>query len=131
MAGVPNNGVRIYDDDGNLLGVSAKPLVISGTVTTSGSATSTDLEGGGKVAVGTTAVEATFTGTSTTIVITADKDNTGVLYVGKSNVASNGANSMVQLESGDVLTLDYNDTTNALYVVASESSQNFWKGAIL
>ena len=52
---------------------------------------STDMDGGGKVAVGVAAVEATFTGTTESIIITADIENTGTLYVGKSDVASAGS----------------------------------------
>jgi translation elongation factor EF-4 len=88
------------------------------------------LEGGGKISVGTTAVEVTFSIDTRSIIISADKDNTGTLYVGGSGVTSAGANAITYLSAGDTITLDYNDTTTALYVVASASSQNFWKGAI-
>ena len=91
----------------------------------------TNIEGGGKVSVGLTAVEVTFTGATSSIIITADKDNTGTLYVGKSTVTSIGTNALTFLESGDAITLDYNDATNSIYVVASVASQNFWKGAVL
>ena len=90
-----------------------------------------DIEGGGKVSVGTTAVEVTFTGETVAIILTSASDNAGILYVGKSNVASNGANAMVYLGAGDAVTLDYDDVDNAVYVVASEAAQNFWKGAML
>ena len=60
----------------------------------------TNLEGGGKVAVGTTAIEATFTGSTKSIIITADIDNSGVLYVGKSDVASDGSNALTFLMPG-------------------------------
>jgi translation elongation factor EF-4 len=88
------------------------------------------IEGGGKISVGTTAVEVTFTLEPRTIVISADSANTGTLYVGGSGVTSAGANAITYLSAGDTITLDYNDTTEALYVVASAASQNFWKGAI-
>ena len=91
----------------------------------------TNMEGGGKISVGTTAVEVTFTGTTQEIIISADKDNTGVLYVGKSNVASDGSNAFCFLLAGEDITLSYEDSDNAIYVVASTSSQNFWKGALL
>lgn len=92
----------------------------------------TDLEGGGKISVGTAAVEVTFSGTPTkAILITADRDNTGILYVGKSNVTTAGVNAFTFLEVGDSIEIDYEDSANAIYVVASEASQNFWKGAIL
>jgi len=91
-----------------------------------------DMEGGGKVSVGTTAVEATFTGTPThAIIIRADRNNTGLLFVGESNVASDGSNSLTYLEAGDSVTIDYDDVDNAVYVVATVASQNFYKGALL
>lgn len=90
-----------------------------------------DLEGGGKISVGTTAVEVTFTGTTTSIIVSADTSNTGTLYIGKSNVTNTGGNAMAFLEAGESLTIDYNDSSNAVYVVASVSSQNFFKGALL
>lgn len=90
-----------------------------------------NMEGGGKISVGTTAVEVTFTGITKSIIITADKDNTGVLYIGESNVTNIGANAITFLESGDSLTIDYDDIDNAVYVVSDTSSQYFWKGATL
>lgn len=101
-----------------------------GTITTEIYATQ-NMEGGGKVSVGTTAVEATFAGETKVIIITADKDNTGTLYVGKSNVTSTGGNAITFLEVGDAISLNYDDSTNPLYVVGSASSQAFWKGALL
>ncbi len=96
-----------------------------------GGISSSDIEGGGKISVGTTAVEATFTGTTETITITAHIDNSGVLYVGKSNVTNLGANAAYVLWAGMSVTLDYNDDTNAVYVVSDTASQNFIKGATL
>jgi len=90
-----------------------------------------NLEGGGKVSVGTTAVAVTFTGTTYSIIITADQDNTGTLYIGKSNVTSAGANALCYLKSGERIMLDYDDSDNSLYVVSDTASQNFWKGALL
>lgn len=88
------------------------------------------LEGGGKVSVGTTAVEVTFTAETKSIIITADASNGGTLYVGGSTVTSAGANALTFLGAGDVLTIDYDDATTPIYVVASVASQYFWKGAI-
>lgn len=90
-----------------------------------------DMEGGGKVAVGITAIEATFTGSTTSIIISADIDNTGTLYIGESNVNTSGANAVAFLMAGESITIDYNDSSNAVYVVGSAASQNFWKGALL
>ncbi|MCK5019403.1 MAG: hypothetical protein KAS32_20260 [Candidatus Peribacteraceae bacterium] len=90
-----------------------------------------DMEGGGKVAVGTTAVEVTFTGTTKKILIKADGANSGDLYIGESNVTTAGANALIFLDAGEEITLDYDDSSNPVYVVGSAASQNFWKGAIL
>lgn len=90
-----------------------------------------DLEGGGKISVGTTTVEVTFTGTTTSILITADNANSGTLYVGKSDVTSTGANAFDFLLAGESVSIDYDDSTNAIFVVASVASQNFFKGAVL
>lgn len=98
---------------------------------TSVSHTSIDLEGSGQVSVGTTAVEVLFTGVTEAIIIRADRNNTGLLFVGKSNVTSDGSNSITYLEAGDSITLDYEDATNPIYVVASVASQNFYQGASL
>jgi hypothetical protein len=90
-----------------------------------------DMEGGGKVAVGTTAVLMDFVGSVKEILITADKDNTGVIYVGKSNVTSTGANAIIFLEPNETLRLSYDDVDVPVYVVASIAAQNVWKGALI
>jgi len=92
---------------------------------------SQNAEGGGKISVGTTAVEVTFTITPTkSILLSADINNTGTLYWGKSNVASDGSNACGTLEAGESIAIDYDDVSNPLYVVASIAAQNFFKGAI-
>jgi len=88
-----------------------------------------DMEGGGKVAVGTSPVEVTFSEKTRTQIVRADKDNAGILYVGKSDVLSDGSNAVTYLSKGDIYIQDYDDSLNPMYVVASEASQNFWKGA--
>ena len=90
----------------------------------------TDMDGGGIVVVGVTAVAVTFTGVTKAIIISADIANTGTLYVGKASVTSAGLNAFAYLEAGETLTIEYDDTTNAIYVVASIAAQNFWKGAL-
>lgn len=92
----------------------------------------TDMEGRGKISVGTTAVEVAFTGTPTkSINIEADIDNTGVVYIGKSNVTNAGANAFQTLQAGESAQIDYDDADNAVYVVASIASQNYLSGALL
>ena len=96
----------------------------------SGLQRSTDMEGA-KVAVGTTAVEMTFTGTPESIIITADFANTGTIYIGKSDVTTAGANAFTFLRPGESVEIDFDDTTNAIYAVASVAAQNVFKGALL
>jgi hypothetical protein len=93
-------------------------------------ASQTDFEGG-PVTVGTSAVELTFSGTTVTIIIQSDPDNTGRVWVGKSNVTSAGANAMTQLEPGDGLELSLDDSSNAVYAVSDTASQNVFKMALL
>jgi cell fate (sporulation/competence/biofilm development) regulator YlbF (YheA/YmcA/DUF963 family) len=97
----------------------------------SGLQRSTDMDGGGKVSVGTTAVEVTFAGTPESIIISADPANTGTLYVGKSTVTNAGANALCFLQSGESITIEYSDITNAVFVVSNTASQHFWKGCLL
>jgi len=92
---------------------------------------SSDMEAGGITAVGIVAVEVTFAGSTKTIMITADSANTDMVYVGESNVTTAGANAMAVLDASDIFTIDYDDSSNALYVVGGAASQNFWKGALL
>jgi len=96
----------------------------------SGLQRATDLQGNGKTAVGTTAVAVVFTGTPESIIISADTSNTGTLYIGKSDVTNLGANAITFLEAGESVEIDYDDTSNALYVVASAVSQNYWAGCL-
>lgn len=90
-----------------------------------------DMEGGGIIAVGTTRVEVTFTGITNKVIIQAIGANTGNLYVGDSTVTSAGANAIAELEPGDVLTMDYDNVTTAIYVVSDTAAQSFIKGALL
>ena len=90
----------------------------------------TDFEGA-PVSVGTTAVEMTITGTSRSILIQSDPDNTGKVWVGKSNVTSAGANAMIQLAAGDSISMDLNDASAAVYAVSDTAAQNVFKLALL
>jgi hypothetical protein len=86
---------------------------------------------GGPVTVGTTAVELAFAGTTTSILIQSDPDNSGKVWVGKSNVTNAGANAMAQLEAGDAVSLDLDDAANAIYAVSDTSAQNVFKLALV
>ena len=99
---------------------SSNPLPVISTAEIS-----TDLEVLGKVAVGTTPVELVFSGKTESIVVAADEDNTGLIFIGKSNVDSSGNNGF-KLTSTDSITLRYDDISNAVYVVSDTASQNVW-----
>ncbi len=90
-----------------------------------------DLEGLGSISVGTTAVEMAFTGVTESIIISSVSTNTGLIYVGKSNVTNLGANAITFLDIGESVVIDYNDSTNAIYVVSDTASQSVVAGASL
>ncbi len=92
---------------------------------------STNLEGVGDLAVGTSEVEIAISGTPKEIRIRADQDNTGEIFIGKTGVLSNGTNDFVRLDSGDEVTIDYDDTTNALYAISDTAAQSINIGALL
>lgn len=91
---------------------------------------STDFEGD-SVTVGTSAVEMTFTGETKSIHIEADVENSGYIYVGKSNVTNLGANAMSKLEPGASLTIKLNDKNEAVYVVSDIAAQTVYKMALI
>ncbi|MEI6420328.1 MAG: hypothetical protein WCO30_01715 [bacterium] len=88
------------------------------------------LQGYGKIVVGVTAIPVNFSSTVKNITISADKDNTGILYVGNSTVTSAGANAFTYLGPGDVMSLDYDDITSKLYIVSTVAAQAFWLGGL-
>jgi len=90
----------------------------------------TDFEGS-PVTVGTTAVEITFAGTTQAVSISSDVENVGFVYMGKSNVTNAGANAMEKLEPGASVSIDFNDGTNAIYVVSDTADQTIYKLALL
>jgi len=93
--------------------------------------TSLDIEGGGVVSVGTAAVEMTFTGATKSIIITSYPTNTGLIFVGESNVTNAGANSLTVLQPSESLTLDVDDSANAIYAVSDTAAQLIIKGALV
>ena len=98
-----------------------------GSVVVDGKET-TDFEGG-KVTVGISAVEITFSGVTQTIHIEADVDNSGYIYLGKNGVTVNSG--MVQLEPGASVTMELNDASNALYAISDTADQVLRKMALL
>jgi len=107
--------------------------IITAVNNISGLQRSTDMYGTGLVSVGTTPVEVEISGTTESISIQypAITDNTGQLYIGKSNVTSAGANAIQVLLPGESIEMDYNDTSNAIYVVSDTASQYFIAGGLL
>ena len=88
------------------------------------------MEGKGKNLVGTTAIEIAFSGVTESITVSADIDNSGLLFIGKSNVTNTGANAIVFLQAGESVEIDYDDTINAVYVVSDTAAQNYWAGTL-
>lgn len=93
-------------------------------------ASATDFEGS-PVTVGTTAVEITFSGTTKAIFIQLDHDSTGTLWIGKSNVTNAGANAVVRLEAGEAITVELEDSSNAIYAISDTASQTVHKLALI
>lgn len=91
----------------------------------------TDMEGLGVVAVGTTTVELRFAGDTKCIIVTAHPTNGAYIYVGKSDVTSDGANAIAILRAGESMTFDYDDFTNIAYVVGNSIGQSVIAGALL
>ena len=102
-----------------------------GTFTVNQSET-TNLEGLGDIAVGTSEVVIAITGTPTqSIRIQADNGNTGIIFLGKTGVLSDKTNDYIRLESGDEAIIEYNDATNALYAISDTAAQTINVGVLL
>lgn len=91
----------------------------------------TNLEGVGDLTVGTSEVEIAITGTTVTIRIRADIGNTGIIFIGKTGVLSDGSNDFVRLNAGDEVIIDYDDSSNALYAISDTAAQTINVGALL
>ena len=124
-----DRGVVKVTDGVEVIDVNANGSINVEIVGGSGVLPDTNLEGGGPVTVGTTPVEMDFTNTTNSIILKAADNNLGTLYVGKSNVTSTGANAVTYLLAGETLILKYNDSTNAVWVAASQAGQIVFKGA--
>lgn len=92
---------------------------------------STDLKGVGNITIGLTEVEIEITGDTKSIRIRADTTNTGIIFIGKTGVLSDGSNDFARLESGDEMIIDYDDTTNALYAISDTATQKINVGALI
>lgn len=90
--------------------------------------TPTNFEGS-QITVGLTQVEITFTGTTKSILIQADQDNTDYIYIGKTGVTT--STGMAKLDPGRSLTIELNDTDNAVYAISGTAGQVVHKMALL
>ena len=86
---------------------------------------------GSPVIVGTTAVEMTFTGTTRSISIQSDQDNTGAIWIGKANVSNTGANAVCRLDPGRAVTIELDDISEAVYAVSDTTAQKVYKFALV
>lgn len=96
-----------------------------------GTSVSSDLEGIGDIDVGLSQIEIVISGTPAEIRIMADPDNTGIIFIGKTGILSDGSNDYCRLWPGDEVFIAYNDTTNALYAISDTASQKINVGAKL
>jgi len=100
-------------------------------VTSKGALTTDSVEvtgfNGGTVAIGTAATELTFTGVTQSIMITADKDNSDVVYLGGSAVANDGANAITYLNADQNVTVDMNDSDAPLYACGAATGLKVYK----
>lgn len=86
---------------------------------------------GGNVTVGTSEVEMTFTGTTKSVFVQSDPDNTGIIWVGLTGITNSGGSAFVQLEPGDGITYDLNDASAAIYAISDTAGQNVFKSALI
>ena len=59
--------------------------------------------------------------------VTADSDNGTMIYVGGSDVAQSGSAAITRLDPGESVSMDFNDTSTALYAVAGTTDQKIYK----
>lgn len=123
--GVLNTGTIAALASGTITGGTLQNIV-GGTITPS---SATGFEGG-TVAVGTAAVELTFTGVTRGVMITADHNNGTMIYIGPSTVTQAGANAVARIDPGESLSVeDFTDASAALYAVAGTTAQKAYKVA--
>jgi len=92
--------------------------------------TPTDAEGGPQT-IGTTAVLLVFSGRTKTLFFQGGRANIGTIYIGKSNVASNGDYAFIELDAGQWVSFDYNDANNALYAISGDADQTLLMMALV
>jgi hypothetical protein len=82
----------------------------------------------GVLPFGTTAIPLVFANKTRTICITAHPDNTGLVFVGQEFLDYAGAHAIAALQPGDALAIDYDDSTDAIYVCGSMPAQKIVAG---
>jgi len=90
-----------------------------------------DLEGLGNITIGTTEVEIEVVGITAEFRIQADSTNTGVIYIGKTGVLSNGTNDFARLSAGEEISIKYNDFKNPLYAISNLATQKINVGVLI
>lgn len=116
-----------YDANNNRVNLGTKlDEVIAG-----GGGAPTDIAQVGELTVGASEVEIAITGTTRSIVLTADEDNTNRIWIGKTGVQNDGSVHFIYLDAGDTFSFDYDDSTNALYAISDAASQTLSVGALL
>jgi len=107
---------------------AAHSFITGGTVSTD--AVEVTAFNGGSVAVGTAAVELTFTGVTQGIMITADHSNGTMVYIGGSTVAQDGSAALTSLWPGESVSMDLNDATAAVYAVGGTTNLKIYKASL-
>jgi len=126
-AGTAETRRLIGDENGLWVNVRAGTINIGTAIVNEQEATAYE---GGTVAIGTTAVELTFTGATQAIQITSANANSGTIYIGASNITSAGANAIDELVAGQSLSIDFNDGTSPIYAVSTTEGQKVYKLAL-
>ncbi len=111
------------------MGIDRSVINSSGNVVVSSA--EVDLEGLGDITIGTSQVEIEVEEVSASFRIRADTSNTGIIFIGKTGVLSDGSNDFARLEAGDEISFPYNDIANALYAISDTAAQNINVGVIV
>ena len=121
---IPREGIMGKASDGSWYNVAVNT---DGELVVAESGGVSDALEGAPVTVGTTAVELTFSGTTNSINIMSDHDNTGKIWWGPATVDNTGANAYGRLGAGQSVTVDLDDTSSAVYVCSDTAAQTVYK----
>ncbi len=92
----------------------------------------TDLKGLGDITIGTTETKIVSTADNTIEVrVRADINNTGIIYIGKTGILSDGSNDYIRLEAGDERIMPYNIVDNPLYAISGTAAQTINVGILI